>query len=148
MDGRVIRIAPLDAESGEAAEASQTAVAGLRDGLRVNGVLLVVTVSGVRLFRPPAARGASKTWDDVFCDTAAVVRYQAAGYALLGLFGDGSARIFSIPALKQIATTKVGHILDVRRFAEAVITPTGDVIGWTGPSEVVMLNVWGTGSDL
>ncbi|KAI4234474.1 MAG: hypothetical protein LQ352_008173, partial [Teloschistes flavicans] len=148
VDDKIIRIAPLDAETGEAAEASQTAVAGLRNGLRVNGVMLVVTVSGVKVFRPPAAKGASKTWDEVFCDTAAVVRYQAAGYALLGLFGDGSARIFSIPALKQIATTKVGHLLDVRRFAEAVITPTGDVIGWAGPSEVVMLNVWGTGSDL
>ncbi|KAL8635851.1 MAG: hypothetical protein Q9228_006697 [Teloschistes exilis] len=148
LDDKIIKIAPLDAETGDAAEASQTAVGGLRDGLRVNGALLVVTVSGVKVFRPPAAKGASKTWDDVFCDTAAVVRYQAAGYALLGLFGDGSARIFSIPALKHMATTKVGHVLDVRRFAEAVITPPGDIIGWTGPSEVVMLNVWGTGSDL
>ncbi|KAL8691682.1 MAG: hypothetical protein Q9218_003157 [Villophora microphyllina] len=147
MDDRIIRIAPLDAELGDPAEATQAAVAGLRNGLRVNGVLLVVTRSGVKVFRPPAAKGASKTWDEVFCDNAAVVRYQAAGYALLGLFGDGSARIYSIPALKQIAATSISHILDVRRFADATITPTGDIIGWTGPSEVAMLNVWGTGSN-
>lgn len=148
MEDKVTRIAPLDADLGDPAEATQSAVAGLRDGLRINGVVLVVTTTAVKVFRPPAARGAQKNWDEVFCDTAAVVRYQAAGYALLGLFGDGSARIYSIPALKQIAATGVGHVLDVRRFAEAVITPTGDIIGWTGPSEVAILNVWGTGSDL
>ncbi|KAL8698528.1 MAG: hypothetical protein Q9201_006525 [Fulgogasparrea decipioides] len=147
MEGKVISIAPLDAELGDPAEATQAAVAGLRDGLRINGVLLAVTTSGVKVFRPPAAKGAHKTWDEVFCDAAAVVRYQSGGYALLGLFGDGSARIYSIPTLKQIATTDVVHILDVRRFAEAVITPTGDIIGWTGPSEIVVLNVWGTGSN-
>ncbi|KAL8867083.1 MAG: hypothetical protein Q9174_005890 [Haloplaca sp. 1 TL-2023] len=148
MDDQIITIAPLDSELGDPAPASQSAVAGLRNGLRINGVVLVVTTTQVKIFRPPAARGAQKNWDDVFCDSAAVVRYQAAAYALLCLFGDGSARIYSIPALKQIAATRVGHILDVRRFPEAIITPTGDIVGWTGPSEVVMLNVWGTGSDL
>ena len=148
MDDQIITIAPLDSELGDPATASQSAVAGLRNGLKINGVVLIVTSTHVKIFRPPAARGAQKNWDDVFCDSAAVVRYQAAAYALLCLFGDGSARIYSIPALKQIAGTGVGHILDVRRFAEAIITPTGDIFGWTGPSEVAMLNVWGTGSDL
>ncbi|KAL8716887.1 MAG: hypothetical protein Q9225_005821, partial [Loekoesia sp. 1 TL-2023] len=147
-EDKIITIAPLDSELGDPAEATQTAVAGLRDGRRIDGVLLVVSTSSVKVFRPPTAKGAHKTWDDVFCDAAAVVRYQAAGYALLGLFGDGSAKTYSIPALKQIASANVGHILDVRRFSEVIITPTGDVVGWTGPSEMALLNVWGTGSDL
>lgn len=148
LEGQVVTIAPLDSELGDPAAATQTAVAGLRDGRRINGVLLAITTSGVKVFRPPSAKGAHKTWDDVFCDAAAVVRYQAAGYALLGLFGDGTAKTYSIPALKQIASANVGHILDVRRFSEAIITPTGDILGWTGPSEMALLNVWGTGSDL
>ncbi|KAL8832949.1 MAG: hypothetical protein Q9170_004630 [Blastenia crenularia] len=148
MEDKVITITPLDSELGDPAEATQTAVAGLRDGRKIDGVLLVVTTSSVKMFRPPVAKGAHKTWDEVFCDAAAVVRYQAAGYALLGLFGDGSARTYSIPSLKQIASADVSRILDVRRFAEAIITPTGDIAGWTGPSEMALLNVWGTGSDL
>lgn len=148
LEDRVITIAPIDADLGDPAEATQSAVAGLREGRKVNGVVLVVTTLGVKMFRPPAAKGAHKTFDEVFCDSAAVVRYQAAGYALLGLFGDGTARIYSIPALKQLASANVSHILDVRRFAEAIVTPTGDIIGWTGPSEIALLNVWGTGSDL
>ncbi|KAL8651278.1 MAG: hypothetical protein Q9210_003352 [Variospora velana] len=148
VEDKIITIAPLDAQLGDPVEATQSSVASLRKGLKIDGVILVVTTSGARIFRPPAAKGAHKRWDSVFCDSAAVVRYQAAGYALLGLFGDGSAKTFSIPALKQIASANISHILDVRRFAEAVVTPTGDIIGWTGPSEMALLNVWGTGSDL
>lgn len=148
VEGKIVAIAPLDAQLGDPAEATQAAVAGLRDGMKVDGVILVVSTTGARIFRPPAAKGAHKTWDSVFCDTASVVRYQAAGYALLGLFGDGTAKTFSIPALKQIASAGTSHIIDVRRFSEAIITPTGDIMGWTGPSEMALLNVWGTGSDL
>ena len=38
--------------------------------------------------------------------------------------------------------------MDVQRFSEAIITPTGFVLGWTGPSEIAMVNIWGTGQDL
>ena len=148
VEDKVITIAPLDAELGDPAEATQAAVAGLRDGHKIIGVLLVVTTTGVKVFRPPAAKGAHKTWENVFCDAAAVVRYQAAGFVLLALFGDGTAKTYSIPALKQIASANVAHILNVRRFSEAIITLTGEIVGWTGPSEMVVLNVWGTGSDL
>lgn len=148
MEDKIISIAPLNAQLGDPAEATQTTVAGLSEGLKIEGVLLVTTTTGAKIFRPPTAKGAHKTWDNVFCDTAVVVRYQAAGYALLGLFGDGTAKTYSIPALKQIASTDISRILDIRRFAEAMITPTGDIVGWTGPSEMALLNVWGSGSDL
>ncbi|KAL9596180.1 MAG: hypothetical protein Q9219_005966 [cf. Caloplaca sp. 3 TL-2023] len=144
----IITIAPINADIGDPAGATQIAVAGLRDDRRVDGVLLVVMRSGAKIFRPPTAKGAHKTWEEVFCDAAAVVRHQAAGYALLGLFGDGCAKIFSIPALKQIASAHIGHILDIRRLSEAIITPSGEIVGWTGPSEVALLDIWGTGSDL
>ncbi|KAF2278310.1 uncharacterized protein EI97DRAFT_373006 [Westerdykella ornata] len=145
LDDRVISICPLHADSGQPAYASGTAVAGLRDGVRVNGVLLAVTASGARLFKPATNKGAHKTWDEFLCDSATVVRYQDLGYALLGLFGDGHARAYSLPALKEIGSVKVDHILDIRRFPEAVITSTGDIFGWKGPAEMALLNVFGTG---
>ena len=77
-----------------------------------------------------------------------MVRFEGHTYCLVGLFGDGSAKAFSIPGLKEIASARVDNILDVRRFSEAIITPTGFIFGWTGPSEMAVLNVWGTGVDL
>ena len=148
VDDKVISISPIDADLGDPADASQTAVASLREGVKINGVILVVSNSTARIFKPPAAKGAHKSWDEFLCDSAALVRYQAKGYALLGLFGDGSVKVFSLPGLKQIAAAPISHMLDIRRFSEALITPTGDVLGWTGPSEMVLLNVWGTGTDL
>ncbi|KAK5240005.1 Lethal(2) giant larvae sro7, partial [Cryomyces antarcticus] len=91
---------------------------------------------------------AHKTWDTAACEAAAVVRYEDLGYALVGLFRDGLAKAYSIPALKEIGTARIDHILDIRRLADATITPSGDILGWTGPSEMAMLNVWGTGAPV
>lgn len=148
LDDRIISICPIHAESGRTAHASPSVVAGLRNGIKVNGVILAVTASGARIFKPATNKGASKTWDQVFCDSATIVRYSDLGYALLGLFGDGRARAYSIPALKEIGSVKVDDILDVKRFSEAVITKTGDVFGWKGPAEMALVNVFGTGLKL
>lgn len=145
LDDRLVSICPLHAESGRPAYASQAAVAGLRNGAKVNGVLLVATASGARLFRPANHKGAHKTWDHFLCDAAGVVRYEDLGYALLGLYGDGNARAYSIPALKEIGCVKVSDVLDLRRFSEAIITNTGDIFGWKGPAEMALINVFGTG---
>ena len=144
----MISISPLNADTGAVAHASPSVVANLRNGFKVDGVLLAVTQSGARIFKPAAAKGAHKTWDDFLCDTANVVRFEGQGYALVGLFGDGRARVYSIPGLKEIASANMSQYLDVQRFSEALITATGDVFGWTGPSQIAVLNVWGTGQEL
>ncbi|KAF2096775.1 hypothetical protein NA57DRAFT_78368 [Rhizodiscina lignyota] len=153
-DSRVIKIVPIDAASGRTAYATQAAVAGLRNGARVNGVVLAVTETGARIFKPASHKGAHKSFDNFFCHSATVTRVDdvsvtgATGSALVGLFGDGSARAYSIPALREIANARIDKILDVRRLGDAVVTGTGDVIGWTGPSEVALCNVWGSGLNL
>lgn len=148
LDEKIIAVSPVNTDSGEPADATQNVVGSLRSGTKVNGVLLVVTQTGAKIFKPAAAKGAHKSWDQFMCDRAAVVRFEAHTYALLGLFGDGCAKAYSIPGLKEIASTNVSHILDIRRFSEAIITPTGFIFGWTGPSEIAVLNVFGTGQDL
>ena len=148
LDERMILISPVDIDTGEPAEATQDAVASLRNGTRVNGVLLAVTSTEARIFKPPSAKGAHKAWDNCVCYKAAVARFEAHTYALVGLFGDGTTKAFSVPGLREIASVDVSRILDVRRISEATITPTGFIFGWTGPSEIAVLNVWGTGQDL
>ncbi|KAL5403625.1 hypothetical protein PMIN04_012784 [Paraphaeosphaeria minitans] len=148
LDDKVISISPMHADTGRPAYASQAAVSGLRNGAKVNGVLLAVTLNGARIFQPATHKGASKTWNDFLCDSAAIVRYEDLGYCLLGLYGDGFARGYSIPAMKEIGAVKVSDVLDPRRFSEAVITSTGDVLGWTGPAELALINIFGTNLNL
>ena len=148
IDDRVIRIHPQNADTGSPAYASQSAVAGLRNGVQVNGVLVVVTMTGVRVFRPATNKGANRTWDNVFCDAAAICRFEDMGYAIIGLFGDGSARAYSIPALREIGSVKVNEVLDVKKFSNAQITSTGDILSWLGPSEMALINISGAGLDL
>ncbi|KAF2399853.1 snare-dependent exocytosis protein [Trichodelitschia bisporula] len=142
----VIRIIPLSADTGAPAYASQHAVSSLRNGYKVNGVLLAVTRIEARIFKPASNKGVHKSWDEFACCSAMVTRCHDAGYALVALFADGAARAFSIPGLKEIAATKVGGILDPKRLGEAVVTATGDILGWTGPSEIELINIWGSGA--
>lgn len=148
LNDAIIYIHPLSANSGKPAFASQSVVAGLRDALKVDGVLLVVSKSDARILKPASEKGAHKVWDGVICDAAAVTRCLDFGIALVCLFGDGSARSYSIPALREIGSIKLDHILDVKRFGQALITNSGDIVGWTGPSQMALVNVWGTGQVL
>ncbi|MCJ1414541.1 hypothetical protein MMC32_000868 [Xylographa parallela] len=147
LDDKVVSISPISADTGSPASASPDTVASLRNGFRLNGVVIVATQAGVRIFKPAGAKGASKTWNDFLCDSARVVRYEDRGYALAGLFGDGTVKTYSIPSLKEIASTRLSDTLDPRRFSEAIITPTGDIFGWIGPSELGVVNPWGSGQD-
>ena len=147
LDDKVVSISPISADTGGPASASPDTVASLRNGFRLNGVVVVTTQTGVRIFKPAGAKGAGKTWNDFLCDSARVVRYEDRGYALAGLFGDGSVKTYSIPSLKEIASTRLSDTLDTRRFSDAIITPTGDIFGWIGPSELGVVNPWGSGQD-
>ncbi|KAK5131379.1 hypothetical protein LTR08_000982 [Meristemomyces frigidus] len=148
LENKVMLIAPISTDSGKPAAASPIAMGNLRTGLRVNGALVTVTPTSIHVSRPPTSKGAHKSFDSFFCDCASVVQLQDHSHALVGLFGDGNARAYSIPALREIASTKVSDVLDVRRFGEAVITPSGHILGFTGPSEMALLSVWGTGEKL
>ncbi|KAI2048520.1 Lethal(2) giant larvae sro7 [Ophidiomyces ophidiicola] len=147
LDDRILTICPINAENGQQALTTQNAVSSLRTGYKVNGIVVAVTPSGCRIFKPSVSKGANKSWDDFMCDSATVVR-RGEACSLVGLFGDGKARAYSIPALKEIASTPINELLDVRRFGDACITDSGDVLGWFGPSEVAMVNVWGAGLSL
>ncbi len=148
LDARIISISPINADTGAPAHASQSAVGGLSSGQKTNGVLVATTVSSVHIFKPASSKGAHKTFDEFMCDSATVARFEDRGYALVGLFGDGRTRAYSLPALKEVGNTKIDNKLEIRRFDDAIITSTGDIFGWTGPSEMALLNVWGAGMDL
>lgn len=148
FDGRIIHISPVDAHTGRPAYASQDAVASLRNGSKTDGVIVAVTTTEARIFRPATSKGAHKTFDNYACDSAAVVRFQDMGYVLAGLFGDGTVRAYTLPALRELNSVNISHILDPRRFSDSIIVPNGDIFGWTGPSEMAMINMWGTGQPL
>ena len=147
-DDRVVSISPIDTKSGSSAVATGHAVGGLAQGSKIDGTLVVCTMSSAHIFKPASSRGASKTFDGGFCDSANVAQYESRGFALVALFGDGTVRAFSLPGLKEIGGQRINHVLDTKRFSDAIVTGTGDVIGFSGPSEIAALNAFGTGLAL
>src|SRR4051812_33334905 len=107
----------------------------------------LVTQTEIRIFKPATAKGASKSFDDQLCDVAAVTEIPQHGFALVALFGDRTTRAYTLPGLKEIGRKSL-PMLDPSRTISASLTKTGDVFGWTGPSEIAILPVWGTGKPL
>ncbi|KAK7745888.1 Lethal(2) giant larvae sro7 [Cytospora paraplurivora] len=144
LGDRIVAICPIQAETGHPAAATPEIVGGLRNGQHVNGVLVVATQTEARIFKPATSKGASKSFDGVLCDAAAVTEFELHGFALVAVFGDGTTRAFTIPGLKEINKASL-HMLDLTRSTNTIVASTGDVIGWAGPSELVVIPVWGTG---
>ncbi|KAK4232008.1 Lethal(2) giant larvae protein SRO7 [Podospora fimiseda] len=144
---KVIAICPVNVDNGQAAAATGYAVAGLREGRQVNGVLVVVTQTEVKIFKPATAKGPSKSFDDQFCDAAQVVELPHLGTAIVCLFGDATTRAYSIPALKEIGRASLS-MLDKTRTMSGVISKTGEIFGWRGPSEISVFPVFGSGRAL
>lgn len=107
----------------------------------------LVTQSEIRIFRPANSKGASREFDNILCDAAAVAELELQGFAIVGVFGDCTTRAFSIPALKDLGKADL-PMIDPSRITQTVVTPTGDVFAWTGPSEMAVIHVWGTGKRL
>jgi syntaxin-binding protein 5 len=104
-----------------------------------------VTNSEARIFKPSLGKGASKTFDSEsnLCLSANVSSYELESAALVAIFADRSACAFSLPGLKVIGRSQLNQ-LDATRLAEVTVAQTGDIVGWTGPSEIVVVPVWGT----
>ena len=97
LESKILSINPINADNGRPASASQSIVGELRTGLIVNGVLVVTTQAGIRVFKPTGSKGASKSFSDFLCYSANIAQYPDRGYTLLGVFGDGYARGYSLP---------------------------------------------------
>lgn len=106
-----------------------------------------MTQTEIRIFKPATAKGASKSFDDQFCDAARVTEIPRVGVALVAVFGDRTTRAYTLPGLKEMGRSAL-PMLDPARTMSTVISRTGDVFGWTGPSEIAVLPVWGSGQPL
>ncbi|KAM3514065.1 hypothetical protein MY11210_002277 [Beauveria gryllotalpidicola] len=147
LDSRVISLNAIDVNTGGPAAATGQTVAGLREGRQVDGAVVAVTHTEIRIFHPANSKGASKEFDNLLCDAASVAELELQGYAIVAVFGDRTARAFSIPTLKEIGRADLPTV-DPSRATETVVTQTGDIFAWTGPSELEVIHVWGTGKAL
>jgi hypothetical protein len=97
--------------------------------------------------RPATSKGASRDFDDVLCDAANVAEFELQGFAVICVFGDRTVRAYSLPGLKEIGKADL-PMVDISRSTATVVTQTGDVFAWSGPSELALIHAWGTGKGL
>jgi len=71
-----------------------------------------------------------------------VTEFELQGFAIVGVFGDRTTRAYSIPGLKELGRAPL-PMLEASRSTSSIVAKTGDIFGWTGPSELAILPVWG-----
>ncbi|RKF72329.1 Lethal giant larvae protein-like protein SRO77 [Golovinomyces cichoracearum] len=144
---KVISITPIISESGKRAEANGETVRALRSGQQTHGFLVAVSQTEIRIFKPSTAKGTHKNIGSYFCEAANVIEFEDSGCALVAIFGDATIRAFSLPGLKEINSAKL-TAFETYDISASVLTQAGSIFGWTGPSELAMMSVWGTGKPL
>lgn len=63
------------------------------------------------------------------------------------LFDDRTARAYALPSLKELGRVSLESVLDPARTTSAVLSPAGDLLAWTGPSELAVIPLWSTSSS-
>lgn len=71
-----------------------------------------------------------------------MTEFELQGFAIVGVFGDRTTRAYSIPGLKELGRAPL-PMLEASRSTSSIVAKTGDIFGWTGPSELAILPVWG-----
>lgn len=145
---KIIAIHPLNTDTGEPARASQATYGDLPKGILIKGVIVAVTTTDCRVFRPPNGRSSHKDWYGQVCHSAAVVRVPTAipeALALVGVFSDGFVRTFTIPGLKEVNYGAISHVFDPSKYEEARISSEGSIVGWSGPAEIALLGLYAGG---
>ncbi|CCU74158.1 SNARE-dependent exocytosis protein (Sro7) [Blumeria hordei DH14] len=143
LSDKIISIIPIISNSGQLAKATADTVRALRLGQQTDAVIVAVSQTEIRIFRPTTSKGASKTLDSHFCEAAQIVAFENQRFILTCIFGDASLRAFSLPGLKEVNSAKISE-LEASLLSSAKIGSSGRVYGWTGPSEISILNIWKT----
>ncbi|KAF3926346.1 hypothetical protein AA313_de0202101 [Arthrobotrys entomopaga] len=151
LEDNAIELIPVNVETGASAGATGPAVAGLREGRFVKGMLVCVMKSGARIITPPDQKLSSKSWDDV-CISASVVEADNKGVVLACVMNTGKIKLFSLPALKDLDNSSTaGNLppqIDRTRLSECRISREGYITGWTGLTEIGLFYMWGINKPL
>ncbi|KAL7274540.1 Lethal(2) giant larvae sro7 [Rhizina undulata] len=126
MEGTIISLSPLNSETGLPAPASQQAVAGLRDGVTASGVLVAVSSSEARVFKPASSKGAHKSWEEQNVVAGGVAVNASVGTCLLSVHDNGKLKAWSLPGLKEICVLDLGKWFSPGRSKEVRVGGDGD----------------------
>lgn len=146
----IISIIPINSDSGKRTWATPQAVAGLREDVKTPGVIVCVSQNDARIFKPPQARGAHKTWGDEFTAHAACVcELEDYGICLSIVTDLGLIINYSLPGLKQIgAPISIKNVFEKERLHMTTVLESGHILGWSGEHELTLVYQWGLDKNL
>lgn len=145
QDNGLDKIIPVNTSNGALAVATLDVFQRLAQGVLVQGLIVTTSARDIRVLKTPKQKLAHKVLDDN-CVASGIINFRGAkGIALALLTKNGFLKLFSLPALSDLADVKlpndtfkrVQRVLEGRSSSGSDILPSGEVILKLNQSEML-----------
>lgn len=146
----VRRIAPIETYKGHSARANPDSVASLRDGNKVEGLVVLFAEDEVRICKPSSTKGTKESFNGRKCVTGNVAESEGHGVVAVCVMESGDVIYLSLPALNRVHEMSIANIgFDVtRKLDQFYVSDTGDLVGWLEDGQYGAACIWGIGTRL
>lgn len=143
------KIMPINSSTGELAVASLEMFRRLGQNIIIPGYIVVSSAKDLRVLRLPKQKLSHKVVDET-CVASGIVNIRPKGAALASLTESGFVKLFSLPALSDVADVKlpvdtykrIQNVLKSSVATRLSVMPSGEIIVQTSPSETLNLIVY------
>lgn len=143
------RIMPINSSNGGSAVASLETFQKLGSGISIPGYVVVSSKRDLRVLKTPKQKLAHKVIDES-CVCSGLIQIRGAGVVLASLTQSGFIKLFSLPALSDLADIKipsesfarVQKALSSSAASASSVLPSGQIVIKMNSSEFVSLFIW------
>lgn len=145
LDSGLDKIIPINVSNGSLAVATLDVFQRLAQGVQIQGLIVTTSARDIRVLKTPKQKLAHKVVDEN-CVASGLVNFRAAkGVVLALLTKNGFLKLFSLPALSELADIKlpndvykrIQRVLEGRSSSGSEILPSGEVILKLNQSEML-----------
>lgn len=142
----VIDIIPVNAATGESAVARPQEFSQLSNGILIKGLIIVVTISGIRLMKSPVHKSASRTFEEKILSAGLCMVHSRNPNAdpvskvLTVILASGAVAVLGIPGLGDISRMRLQA--PVNKYSSySLVLPNGDLVLRLGATDGMLVHI-------
>lgn len=142
----ILEVIPLDTERGVSAQARMAEMNKLAQGIQINGAVITVSQSEIRLYRQPKEKVSSRSISSSPLATGGVCHLKQAGTTcLVTITVAGEIVVYSLPNLVEIVSQRLPFAASPDSIGDSIVMQNGDVLVRRNQLSAALINIWGRG---
>lgn len=143
----IISVIPLDTEKGTSALARMAEMNQLPQGIQINGAIITISRTEIRLYRQPKDKVAARTLTTPLATGGLCYLKQPGTTCLVTVTEACEIVVYSLPTLGEIVKQRLPFAAAPDAIGESIVTPNGDIIVRRNKLSASLINIWGKGVD-